>query len=470
MEGLSLPRALARFRTPPPRRSREHGCPEVRGEAGLTIVELLVAMVIFAMVALSLAYTLQMALLSTRDDRNRVQAAHLAARELEIARNEFGSTSTGPATLGGTSVVTNPHQLPGGTAGQPLKVDGTTYTVVRKVEWLPAGTGSSPCDGGSAVNYPSLGVNVKVTWTAMHGTPAVESNTILTPPKGTLNTGMAFVAAKILGASGTGLGGIAVTLTGPGGSPVVTTADDGCAVFALTTMGSYTATIGSTGYVTFDGQPGSSKSGISVTAGTLQQVNFTYDQAATLVVALPDDHHHARPAPLPGLVYFNPGLVPLGTRTVTPGAASTTIGSLWPFSDGYSVWAGTCKQSDPATTGGSRPSPVVVPPGSSRSVVVPLAELSLDITTIAGAPLPGYKVVATPADGTGCAPAETSLALGAADSDGTLLTSLPGGVWELAVTDPGGAPKTLDGGAATEPTPALVADGPETAMTLRVQP
>jgi type II secretory pathway pseudopilin PulG len=60
----------------------------------MTIVELLVAMTIFAGVALSLAYTLQMALLSTRDNRSRVQAAHLAARELEIVRNNFGVTRT----------------------------------------------------------------------------------------------------------------------------------------------------------------------------------------------------------------------------------------------------------------------------------------------------------------------------------------------------------------------------------------
>ncbi len=440
----------------------------LRDESGLTIVELLVAMIIFAMVALSLAYTLQMALLSTRDDRDRVQAAHLAARELEIARNDFGSTTTGPATLGATSVVTNPHPLPGGTAGQPLRVDGTSYTVVRTVQWLPGGTGSSPCDGGAAVTYPSLGVNVKVSWTSMHGTPPVESNTILTPPKGTLNTNMAFVAAKVIGATGTGLGGVPVTLTGPGGSFVVTTADDGCAVFSLSTTGSYAATIGSAGYVTFDGQPGATKSGISVAAGTMQQVNFTYDRAATLTVTFAHDWHHGLPSPLPGLTYFNQGLVPLGTKAISPGATSTTIGSLWPFSDGYSVWAGTCKQSDPTTTGQSRPAPVVVAPGASGTVAMPLASLSIDVTTVANAPLSGYRVVATPADPTGCAGPEATLTLGSTDVDGNLLTSLPGGVWSLQVTDPGGSVKTLDSGATTEDTPALVVDDPETAMTLRV--
>jgi prepilin-type N-terminal cleavage/methylation domain-containing protein len=435
-------------------------------EDGLTLVELLVAMTIFTMVALSLAYTLQNALITTRDARNRVQAANLAARELEIVRNDFGSTTTAPITLGATSTVTNPHQLPGQTAGQPLHVDSTDYTVVRHVQWLPGGTGTDPCDGGSAVSYPSIGVNVKVTWNAMHGTTPVESNTILTPPKNTLNTPTAFVAVKISGAAGTGIGGVPVTLTGPSGSPVVTSADDGCAVFSLTTMGTYSATIGTTGYVTFDGQPGSTKSGIVVTTGTLQQVNFSYDKAASLTAVLVSDGVHALPSPLPGLTYFNQGLLPSAKKSVASATASTTLGSLWPFADGYSVWAGTCQQSDPTTTGHSRPTPAVLLPGSSGSVSLSLAPLSIDVITTAGVPLVGYSVLATPVDATGCA--NPSEALGATDATGSLNSSLPGGAWNLTVKDSLGTVKTLEGGATTVITPALYPGAPETTMTVRV--
>jgi prepilin-type N-terminal cleavage/methylation domain-containing protein len=447
--------------------------PQRSSEDGLTLIELLVAMTIFTMVALSLAYTLQNALITTRDARNRVQAANLAARELEIVRNDFGATTTGPATLAATSSVTNPHPLPGGTAGQPLRVDGTDFTVVRRVEWLPAGTGSSPCDGGSAVSYPSIGVNVQVTWDAMRGTNPVASNTVLTPPKGTLNTSMAFVAVKILGAGGTGLAGVPVTLSGPGGSPVVVSAVDGCAVFSLSTMGTYSAAISSAGYVTFDGQPGATKTGITVTAGTMQQVNFSYDRAATLMTAFATDGVHKLPSPLPGLTYFNQGLVPLGNRAAATAATSTTLGPLWPFSDGYSVWAGTCRQSDPTTAGHSRPAPVVVLPGSSGSVGLALAPLSIDVTTMADLPLAGYTVFATPADVTGCTTPVATLTLGTTDATGNVLSSLPGGVWNLSVKDPLGTPKTLDGGVlvggvSTVVTPALSVTDPETAMSVRV--
>ena len=428
---------------------------------GMTIVELLVAMTIFAGVALSLAYTLQMALLSTRDNRSRVQAAHLAARELEIVRNNFGATTNGPAMLAAESVVVNPDPLPGGTPGQPLKIDGTDYTVTRTVEWLPAGTGASPCDGGTAINYPSLAVNVKVSWANMKGTPPVVSNTILTPPKGTLNSTMSFVAVKVLGAAGTGVPGVPVTLSGPGGSSVVTSADDGCSVFAVTTMGSYTASINSAGFVTFDGLTSSSKPPTTVTAGTLTQLNFAYDRASSIVVSYADDGVHALPTPLPGLTYFNTGLLPSGTRTVPVGAASMTLSNLWPFSDGYSIWAGTCKQADPASSGASRPAAEPMTPGTTQTTAVALAPVQIKATRADGSPLPSTVVRAIPNDTTGCAAGELALTLGTTGAGGNLLTSLPGGAWKLQLLDGVGSPRLLDNGSTFALTPPMVVGAAE---------
>ncbi len=150
--------------TPNPFVEAAHGGVVARVTSGFTMIELMVSMVILAMVSSAFAYGLQLALSVTQSDRARVQASNLAARELEIVRNEFGASKSAPTNLGAMSEATNPHALPGQTAGQPLDLDGTDFTVVRTVEWLPAGTGTSPCDGGSAVTYPSLGVNVRVSW------------------------------------------------------------------------------------------------------------------------------------------------------------------------------------------------------------------------------------------------------------------------------------------------------------------
>ena len=122
-------------------------------------------------------------------DRNRVAAADLAARELEITRNTFTASTSGPNNVAATLHVVNGNPLPGGGAvGSPLVVDDTPYTVTRDVEWLPAGSGKSACDGGAGVTYPSLEVTVTVTWPQMSGVQPVQSTTILTPPKNTLNS------------------------------------------------------------------------------------------------------------------------------------------------------------------------------------------------------------------------------------------------------------------------------------------
>ncbi len=52
-------------------------------DAGFTMIELMVSMTILALVSASFAYGLELAMSVTREDRARVQATNLAARELE---------------------------------------------------------------------------------------------------------------------------------------------------------------------------------------------------------------------------------------------------------------------------------------------------------------------------------------------------------------------------------------------------
>ena len=142
-------------------------------------------MVVLAIASTFIVAGLIATMQTTRSSRNRLQASSLASREMEILRNEFNSSTTTALALGAANQVTDPHPLPGGTAGSALKIDGSPYTVVRNVEWLPAGTGKSACDGGAALTYPSLAVNVSVTWPRMGAVQPVVSNTVLTPPKNT---------------------------------------------------------------------------------------------------------------------------------------------------------------------------------------------------------------------------------------------------------------------------------------------
>ncbi|MBK6763742.1 MAG: prepilin-type N-terminal cleavage/methylation domain-containing protein [Micrococcales bacterium] len=399
------------------------------GDDGFTLVEMMVSLVILAIVSSGFAYGLTLAMVTTRDDRARVQASNLAARELEIVRNEFGASKTAPTELAAVSQVTNPHELPGQTAGQPLDLDGRKFTVVRTVEWLPSGTGTSPCDGGSAVTYPSLGVNVRVYWQDSGETRDVESNTVLTPPKGTLASVQSFIAAKVTGADGTGVASLPVDISGPGGAQTRVTAGDGCAVFALSSPGNYTVTLDEPGYVSFDGQATTSKPA-TVANGSIQVVPFSYDAAATIDLEFAvdgDPPGYGQPDPDASVVLFNAGLPTMGKKVVDSGVA--TAGGLWPFPDGYSVWAGTCELNDPATSGGARPTPVRPDPGETVQATIVLQPVQATFLDDDDLPVADAEAVAEIQDTTGCR--ETQFTLGTTDADGVVRGALPYGNWTI---------------------------------------
>ena len=405
---------------------------EQLGDAGMTLIELMVAMVIFAIVAGGALAGITAALKTTRGDKARIAASDLAARELEIVRNEFTASSSGPNNLAATLQVVNPHALPGQTAGLPLTLDNQPYTVTRNVEWLPAGTGQSPCDGGSTVTYPSLGVTVTVTWPNMGNIQPVSSSTVLTPSKNTLNSTLGFVAVKVTNADGSRSEDTVVSLTGPGGTFNDTTASDGCAVFATSTPGTYTASLNTVGYVDNYGNQLASKT-VAVTAGSLAQRSFFYDQAATLNVTMSTANTYALPTSYPYVSLANTNLQPSGFLYKPASSATTTIASLWPATDGYTSWAGQCQQADPAASGGTRSAAVVMAPGATGSSTVTLAPVAVTVTKSL-LPQSNKTVVAYPVNTTGCASTENPLTLGVTNALGILNTSLPAGAWVIKVS------------------------------------
>jgi hypothetical protein len=276
-------------------------------------------------------------------------------------------------------------------------------------------------------------VNVKVTWSRMGTTKPVVSNTVLTPPKGTLDMPMGFVAVKVLGANGLGVEALPVTLTKSGTTYTRSTAADGCAVFAVSSFGTYTATLNVPGYRTLDGQPTASKT-TTVSSGTMQQIPFSYDRSATVTATMETLPGWSLPSALPQLSLFNAGLSSqTKTMQVPASGVTTTVGGLWPFSDGYSVWAGGCRQSDPASAGGTRPAQTPLTAGATQSVSVKLAPVTVQVVDGDGNPVTGATVQAVPSVTTGCGAGETLLTLGATDASGALRGSLPAGSYMLSV-------------------------------------
>ena len=158
--------------------------PERERETGLTLVEVVVALVVLGILAMATLGILLNTQRTSVDARARVGAANLAAREIDLVREKFLASDDGPLTVANEGVVVNGNPLTGGAVGDPLELDGTQYTVRRSATWNIMGAGASACEGGSIVDHPALTVEVEVTWPGMGSTKPVRSSTILAPERG----------------------------------------------------------------------------------------------------------------------------------------------------------------------------------------------------------------------------------------------------------------------------------------------
>lgn len=399
---------------------------------GFSLIEVVVAMAVLAITAMAVLTVLLNGVGVSKSARQRVAASNLASREIEIVRNQFNTSSSDALAVAaaGTQTNANPIAGPG-----PSVVDGVPYTVTREVQWLPVGNGASACDGGSLISYPSLRVQVRVTWPDMRTALPVRSDTLLTPSKDTLGGSvLSFVAVKVKNASGLASAGVPVSATGPGGSFSQTTDASGCAVFQVGAAGSYTVTLNTAGWVDQTGAQLSTKNSV-VSAGQLARQEMTYDRAATITMNLRTTSGFSLPSPLPAVNYVKPNVPVASSRVIVASATtSTTVTGLWPDPGGYSAFSGSCKDSDPAgaPTGGTRGAPVVIAPGGSGSVDARMAPLDIRVTRLAGGNVGGARVIAT-STALPCG-ADRVLDLGTTASNGKLQTSVPHGTWTLTIS------------------------------------
>jgi hypothetical protein len=157
-----------------------------------------------------------------------------------------------------------------------------------------------------------------------------------------------------------------------------TTDSSGCAVFGGVNAGNYTLSFSRTGYVDYGGNSAVSKT-VSVTAGTTTTENIEYAQAGSIDVSF-DTKVGTNPvqaASTETVSVAHSNLPAPGRRTFDPaGGAASTISatSLFPFTSGYNVFAGSCAANDPTTYQpnyfSSNPGSVVVAPGSTNAVTV----------------------------------------------------------------------------------------------------
>ncbi len=135
-------------------------------DAGFSLVEIIVALSVFAVLAVACATMAIDSLHTAGDNRDRVRAASLASAEIERTRAVFrGSRSSVPET---TETTTE-------------SVEGNTYTLVRRATWIDT-TGAEASAAGvsyTAATGSALRVEVSVTWPQLGDRPPVINTTVL---------------------------------------------------------------------------------------------------------------------------------------------------------------------------------------------------------------------------------------------------------------------------------------------------
>lgn len=400
-------------------------------DAGMTLVEVIIAMVIFALVSTGFVYTMLSVLQLTRDSRAREVAANLAAEEVDLARDS--------ADL--FALVDDDWSI---------DMNGDTFHVARRTSWVTNpdeafSCGGAGVTGGAGGNLRYKRVNVSVTWDGMReSTEAVRSDTLINPAERVNDPTLGTIIVSVLNGGGTGSAGITVS-TNPSAAAVISKTDSqGCTYVLKVAPKQYTVSLARSNYV--DNQQQSSPSQtVEVVAGQTTTVGFQYDLAATFTAKL---------APTTGAPVGTPApKVPTNLTTTfsntygdfarTPdGGASTATQTfrLHPFSSGYTAYAGSCAAADPAqwptqtigldTWSGQRPEPQAALGGGTATIDVPMGLVT--VTGSGGTFLRATSVdPVAPSDAPKCTAVQT-LSYGSVLNGGATTIALPYGTWQLS--------------------------------------
>jgi hypothetical protein len=257
--------SAARQRKGPGAGSQELAAVRARyaAETGLSLIEVLVASLIVAVIAVGTLTGINAAGRSTEETRSRAQATQLAGQDEERLRGltttvlgQLGSATTSRAengsclesvsgkwqywTKGSTTFCENPTGLSG------TAYSGNVFTLTSSATYVTAETGGTKsnltCEttGGTA-NY--LQTTSSVSWSTLGKREPVSQSSIITVP--TSNT----LLVKVLNQKNEPVEGATVTVSGISPELSQTTPSAGCVVFGSLSSTSVKATATKVGWV-----------------------------------------------------------------------------------------------------------------------------------------------------------------------------------------------------------------------------
>jgi type II secretory pathway pseudopilin PulG len=417
-------------------------------EGGLTLVEVVVAMFVFAIIALGVAFSLVSTLHSAQDAKGRQVALNLASQNIDAARSVTDIFQLG------TGVTTTTATVPG---------DSTVYTISREVQWVTSnGTDDTCGSGGGALQYKE--VNVSVTWPGTNPAFPVRSDTIVSPATTVNDPSLGTIVVKVKNAAGAGVAGVTITTTPSTGTAISPTDADGCSYLLKIPPANYVVQASLSGYVDINQFVSPvypvSPSTLAVTPGSTLSASFAYDKqgavSATYASAganIPKDLKTTFSSTIGGLYYStaataaNPkpySLYPASSYTVIAGAfALATSSSSGCLSVDPSQWpSGTASSGPNAGQNVASPPPVTVafPPGQSPAipVAVPMGLVSLKTggssVYISATAAPAPAGSSDPGCGTTAPVASPAVSFNfgpLTPVSGSILIALPFGSWSI---------------------------------------
>jgi Tfp pilus assembly protein PilV len=331
----------------------------LRGEDGVTLVEVIVSMLLVGLIALSFS-GLDAAGRTTADQRRVAIATQIAQEDQERLR---GLSADQLATLDESRDVT---------------IDLTTYTVTSKGTYTSASGGADSCASTTAA-ADFARVVTEVDWTANRRSP-VKLQSLITPRVG------GSLVVQGIDQGGAALPGVTVTATGTdedtqGVVRSGTTDDGGCVIFGSLPVGSYSVAAALSGYIDEKSVAAPTQS-VTTTAGNSLNLTFKLGRPGQIsTAAFSTVVYSGTPAvpttvpaqQAPGMSWNNAGMLTPGVTSSSAFATtfSTPTASLFPFTagtpttftDNYQVWAGRCTAAQPPTAAGAGRTFVTVSPG-----------------------------------------------------------------------------------------------------------
>ncbi|WP_298209554.1 prepilin-type N-terminal cleavage/methylation domain-containing protein [Ferrimicrobium sp.] len=304
-----------------------------RDQQGLSLVSVLVAFTILAVVVGPATYLIEQSTQLSVASRQQVTASDLAQSEIQVLNAEADQSFSNLTAMLGVSSHTD-------------TVGSIIYTVTDDLYWTQGTSNPDGCNangGTSQVLEPILSASVTVTWTSMAPFLPVRSTTGYHVPAGYSSPTTGSVLVVVTNQAAAPDSDIAVSLLAQGApadsTQTAQTDTQGCAYFPFLAPGTYTVTLNAPSgqdWISPTADPTPSQN-VSVTASANSQADFTYAQAATITIASPS-------ISIPWQFGVSLGSTSLpGGETVYASGGTAPITNIFPASSGYQAWLGQCE-------------------------------------------------------------------------------------------------------------------------------